>query len=520
MLSRSSDETLANLLADPTSTQPAIIAESPDVVISYRALAEQVERLASELRGAGCQPGEVVALVLQNGPEFLALFLALVRARLIAAPVNPAFKTDELRGLLAELQPRAVLAAPGNEVVTQCAAEIGLSTWAAAVDSSGAVCLEGIHSVPSGLLAAPNAEDTAVLLHTSGTEAKPKLVPLTHRNVLLSARHIANHYALTPADRSLAVMPLFHGHGLIGVALATLVSGGAVILPPRFSASHFWDSFRRHGATWYSAVPTIHEILLMRADGDNAPRSSGRFIRSCSAALAPAVLHALEARFGAPVVEAYGMTESGHQAASNPIPPGIRKPGTVGVATGTEFAVIDSDGRHLPACSVGEIVVRGPCIMHGYRNNPAATTAAFIDGWLRTGDTGFLDEEGYLTLSGRTKEIINRGGEKVSPIEIDDVLLAHPAVEEAAAFAVPDPKYGEEVQAAVVLKGNATPEDLRAFCARFLADFKVPKVIHIVSALPKNSLGKVQRRSLGALCNPHLSLRRRNCEANDTWSNG
>jgi acyl-CoA synthetase (AMP-forming)/AMP-acid ligase II len=323
-------------------------------------------------------------------------------------------------------------------------------------------------------------------------------VPLTHTNLLGAAQHIASHYALTPADRSLVVMPLFHGHGLIGAALATLASGGAAIVPPRFSASQFWESFRRHRASWYTAVPTIHEILLARADADGAPHSGARFIRSCSAALAPVVSAALERRFGAPVVEAYGITEASHQVASNPLPPRERKSGTVGFGTGAEIAIIDSQGRHLPSRSAGEVVIRGPSVMSGYRNNLAADAAAFIDGWFRTGDMGFLDENGYLALTGRIKEMINRGGEKISPIEIDNVLLAHPSVAAAAAFGVPDPKYGEEVEAAVVLRSAVTTQELQAFCSERLADFKVPKLIHVVSAIPKNVMGKVQRRDLAA----------------------
>ena len=297
-------------------------------------------------------------------------------------------------------------------------------------------------------------------------------------------------------------MPLFHGHGLIGAALATLASGGAVIVPPRFSASQFWGLFRKYGASWYSAVPTIHEILLQRADTDGAPDHGARFIRSCSAALAPAVLANLEKRFGAPVLEAYGLTEAAHQVASNPLPPRPHKPGTVGFGTGVELAIIDQTGRHLPPNHPGEVVVRGPDVMGGYRNDPQATAAVFMDGWLRTEDAGVLDDDGYLALTGRIKELINRGGEKIAPAEIDDALLEHPAVAEAAAFGVPDAKYGEEVWAAVVLKGDADAEQLQAFCRTRLADFKVPKVIRIVSALPNNETGKIERRVLTALFAP------------------
>jgi acyl-CoA synthetase (AMP-forming)/AMP-acid ligase II len=269
-------------------------------------------------------------------------------------------------------------------------------------------------------------------------------------------------------------------------------------VPPRFSASQFWELFQKNGATWYTAVPTIHQILLQRADSDGAPDRGARFIRSCSAALAPAVLANLEKRFGAPVLEAYGLTEAAHQVASNPLPPRPHKPGTVGVGTGVEIVIIDEKGGRLPANSRGEVVVRGPDVMRGYLNDPEATAAAFINGWFRTEDAGVLDGDGYLTLTGRIKELINRGGEKISPSEIEDVLMEHPAVVEAAAFGVPDAKYGEEVWAAVVLNGDSDADQLQAFCRARLADFEVPKVIWITSTLPRNAMGKVERRVLAA----------------------
>jgi oxalate---CoA ligase len=343
----------------------------------------------------------------------------------------------------------------------------------------------------------PHPDDVALFAYTSGTTGRPKCVPLTHANVLWSSRNTAECYGLTTIDRGLVVLPLFHGHGLIGATLSTLASGGSVIVPPRFSASEFWELFREHHATWYSAVPTIHQVLLARANSDGAPHSGPRFIRSCSAALAPTVLTELEKRFGAPVLEAYGMTEAAHQVASNPPPPLPHKPGTVGPGPG--ISIIDKTGRHLTANTSGEVVVRGPNVMRGYRNNPKANAEAFIDGWFRTGDIGVIDSDGYLAVTGRIKELINRGGEKISPEEVEAVLLQHPAVGVAAVFGVPDAKYGEEVSAAVVLRGAATAQELQAYCRTRLADFKVPKLIRITSAIPRNAMGKVQRSQLGAL---------------------
>jgi oxalate---CoA ligase len=494
MTARSS---LAELLVDPGSSAPAIISTSPLVVVSYKALVEQIEKLSGQLRSGGLKPGDRVAIVLPNSLEFLVVFLALTHARLVAAPLNPADKPDEIRFFIEDAQARAVVAEGANPTVRETAAGLGLPIWQPRVDSRGVMELPELPTASRTSIDAPGPDDVALFAYTSGTTGRPKCVPLTHANMLWSSRNIAAHYDLTSADCSLVVLPLFHGHGLIGAALSTLASGGSVIVPRRFSASEFWKLFREHRATWYSAVPTIHEVLLARADSDGAPHRGPRFIRSCSAALAPTILTKLENRFGAPVLEAYGMTEAAHQVASNPLPPLPHKPGTVGPGTG--ISIIDQTGRHLAANTSGEVVVRGPNVMRGYRNSPEANAAAFIDGWFRTGDVGVIDNDGYLALTGRIKDLIDRGGEKISPAEVEAVLLEDPAVAEAVVFGVSDPKYGEEVSAVVVPQGAASAQELQMYCRTRLADFKVPKQIHLVSAIPKNAMGKVQRRDLTAL---------------------
>ena len=488
---------LGELFADSGSSAPAIVSTSPLVVVSYKALAEQIERLSGDMRSAGLKPGDRVAIVLPNGLEFLVVFLALTYARLVAVLLNPSSKPDEIRFFIEDAEAKAVVADGGNVSVRELVAGLGLPIWQPRVDSTGVVQIPELPKSSRASIDAPTSDDVALFAYTSGTTGRPKCVPLTQANVVGSSRDIAAHYHLNSADCSLVVLPLFHGHGLIGATLSTLASGGSVIVPPRFSASQFWQLFREYRATWYTAVPTIHQILLDRADTDGAPRSGLRFIRSCSAALAPTILRKLEARFGAPALEAYGMTEAAHQVASNPIPPLPHKPGTVGPGPG--ISIIDETGRHLAANTPGEVVVRGPNVMRGYRNNPEANAAAFIDGWFRTGDVGAIDKDGYLALTGRIKELINRGGEKISPAEVEAVLLENPAVAEAAVFGVPDPKYGEEVSAAVVLRGAATAQELQTYCRTRLPDFKVPKVIHLVSAIPRNAMGKVQRRELAAL---------------------
>jgi acyl-CoA synthetase (AMP-forming)/AMP-acid ligase II len=292
-------------------------------------------------------------------------------------------------------------------------------------------------------------------------------------------------------------MPLFHVHGLVASTLATLASGGTVVVPGKFSPLSFWRIARDHGATWYSAVPTIHQLLLARVEA-GAPKPAGaeklRFIRSCSASLPPQVMHDLEAAFGAPVLEAYGMTEAAHQMASNPLPPGDRKPGSVGPGTRVGISIRDATGVALATGERGEICIHGPNVVTGYENNPEANATAFFGEWFRTGDQGYLDEQGYLTLSGRLKEMINRGGEKISPREIDEVLMTHPAVSEAVCFGVPHKMWGEEVAAAVTLKGTATEAEILAFCKEQLAEFKRPKQIHITDAIPRTATGKIQRR--------------------------
>jgi len=282
--------------------------------------------------------------------------------------------------------------------------------------------------------------------------------------------------------------------------LSAFGAGGSVVMPKsgKFSAQVFWNDIKEHGATWYTAVPTIHQILLSRAAESNEHEGVKlRFIRSCSASLAAPVLERLEQTFKAPVLEAYAMSEAAHQMTSNPLPKyGPRKPGSVGRGTNVEIAILSGDGKLLPTGEVGEVCIKGRNVTPGYHNNPKANEEAFAYGWFHTGDQGKLDEEGYLTLTGRLKELINRGGEKISPIEVDSALLACTSVAEAVAFAAPDSKYGEEVNAAVVLKSgsNATESEILAVAKERLGDFKLPKKLFIADSLPKTATGKIQRR--------------------------
>jgi oxalate---CoA ligase len=345
-----------------------------------------------------------------------------------------------------------------------------------------------------------DAQDIALVLHTSGTTSRPKIVPLTHANLLASASNIRNTLELADRDRCLNIMPLFHIHGLVAAILASLAAGGSVFCTPGFNALKFFAWMEEARPSWYTAVPTMHQAILARAErnADVIAATPLRFIRSSSASLPVPVFHALEAAFGCPVIEAYAMTENAHQMTSNRLPPGLRKPGLVGCAAGPDVAIMASDGRLLGQGEEGEVVTRGANVTPGYESNPKANAEGFAHGWFHTGDQGVMDADGYLKITGRLKEIINRGGEKISPAEVDAVLLEHPAVHQAVVFALPHEKLGEEVAAAIVLRdgASATDRELMAFCGPRLAAFKVPRRIVILDDIPKGPTGKLQRIGL------------------------
>ena len=491
--------TLANLMDNaPSNKTSVIIPGGPN--INYQDFRDEVEKIAGLLAGYGVNKGSAVSIVLENSLDFMVDFLAVTRAGAIAAPLNPAYTVDEFKFFMEDADAKLVIVSAGATAAIEAANSLSIPFLISSVNSDGKVALSHEDNNLSKSINPenPSPDDIALFLHTSGTTSRPKGVPLTHSNLMTSLNNIVKTYALTENDTALVVMPLFHVHGLIGVALSSLNSAGTIVIPPRFSASNFWQNQALTNATWYSAVPTIHQILLMRSDDDNAPTKSFRFIRSCSASLAPSVFTDLESRFGAPVLEAYGMTEASHQMSSNLLPPGSRAPGTVGIGTGVEISIMNEQGTLLNVGEKGEVVIKGKNVTHGYHNNPEANAEAFTNGWFRTGDQGVLSDESVLTLTGRLKELINRGGEKISPLEVDAALIKHPAIAEAVCFGVEDVKYGEIVQAAVVLSGESSESELRAFCSEQLADFKVPDRIYIVQELPRTATGKIQRRHVSA----------------------
>lgn len=487
--------TLLGLMASIPAEQTAIILPEQNLSVTYGGLRNQVTAFAEALAAHGIGRGDRVGMALPNGLPTVVAFLAASEVG-TAAPLNPAYKEDEFRFYLEDTSAKVLLLPPTGAEEARRAAGTNVPVLAVDIDANGVVTLDGKTSGRS--YQPPGIDDVALILHTSGSTGRPKRVPLKHKNLSISSHNVAESYQLTADDVSMCVMPLFHVHGLVASTLATLATGGTVIAPGKFNPLSFWRVVRDHKATWYSAVPTMHQLLLARAEPGSRPAGAEnlRFIRSCSASLPPQVMHDLEAAFGAPVLEAYGMTEAAHQMASNPLPPATRKPGSVGPGTNVGISIRDEQGSVLPAGQPGEVCINGPNVITGYENNPEANATSFFGDWFRTGDQGVLDEKGYLSLTGRLKELINRGGEKIAPREIDEVLLAHPAIAEAVCFGAPHPMWGEEVAAAVVLRegASASETDILAHCKSRLSDFKRPKQIFITQAIPRTATGKIQRR--------------------------
>jgi acyl-CoA synthetase (AMP-forming)/AMP-acid ligase II len=418
------------------------------------------------------------------------------------APLNPAYRTEEFDFYLSDLNAKALVIAAGMESPAINVAKARGIPVVRLVSGGHAGDFELQADLKGTPAAAGPAQsgDIALVLHTSGTTSRPKIVPLTHTNVTASAYHIGNTLSLREDDVCLNIMPLFHIHGLIAATLSSLAAGASVVCTPGFNALKFFAWFDEARPSWYTAVPTMHQAILTRAErnADIIKRGRLRLIRSSSSSLPPQVMEALEKTFGVPVIEAYGMTEASHQMASNPLPPKSRFAGCVGIASGPDISIMDAEGNLLPPGSLGEVVIRGRNVTTGYEANPDANAKAFTNGWFRTGDQGVMDEQGYLRLTGRLKELINRGGEKISPLEVDTVIMDHPAVAQVVTFAVPHDKLGEDIAAAVVLREGASCDEreLRSFVGNRVADFKVPRRIVFLTEIPKGATGKLQRIGL------------------------
>jgi len=476
----------------------AIIVPELGIRVTYDSLRQQVLAMADALASAGIRRGDAVAIALPNGLPAIVAFLAASIAG-TAAPLNPAYPYEEFHFFLGDTDARILLCPPvGAEFVRTAAKDRKIPTFSVEMTDKGNA---HIANAPSGMKASePTADDIALILHTSGSTGRPKRVPLRHFNLAVSSANIANTYALSEEDVSLCIMPLFHIHGLIASTMSTLLSGGSIVVPTKFNALSFWRTVKEHRVTWYSGVPTMHQLLMARTRHKPVEADSLRFIRSCSAPLSSELIHKIEGVFGVPFVEAYGMTEAAHQMTSNPLPPRHRKPGSVGVGAGLRISIMDKEGKHLGTDQRGEIAIQGASVFRGYENNPEANAHAFVDGWFRTGDQGFLDSDCYLHLTGRIKDIIIRGGENIAPHEVDEILLRHPAVAAAVTFGCMHPTLGEEVAAAVVLhkEHGATNSELINHCREFMAEYKCPAKIYLVNAIPTTATGKIRRRAVAA----------------------
>jgi amino acid adenylation domain-containing protein len=470
--------------------------------LTYKRLHRHIVDAVQMLPALGLGGENRIALALPNGPEMAVAFLA-VAAGATCAPLNPASSTNELDFALADRGVKALIVQTGMASPAHAVARargIPIIELSPALEAeAGLFTLTGSGHLRTTDQGSSQPDDVALVLHTSGTTSRPKIVALTHANICTVAHHMRVSLELVESDRCLNVQPLFHSHGLLNALLGSLMAGASIVCAPGFYAPQFFAWLAEFRPTWYTAVPTIHQAILTRAalNREIIARCPLRLIRSGSAALPRHVLAELERVFEAPVIGAYGMTEAS-LIASNPLPPRMRKPDSVGVAVGLEVAIMDEVGTILPAGEIGEIVVRGAGVMQGYDHDPLANESAFTHGWFRTGDQGYLDGDGYLFITGRLKEIINRGGEKIVPLEVDEVLMAHPAVAQAVTFAMPDAQLGEDIAAAVVLRPNvsATDRDIRRFVATRLADFKIPRQVLIVEEIPKGPTGKLQRLSL------------------------
>ena len=499
--------TLKDMLATGADVAPAISAPGRQA-LTFSGLRDLTAQTLAALNALGIGRNDRVAIVLANGPEMAACYIACASG-VTSAPLNPAYRAEEFEFYLSDLNAKALIVEPhGNSPVVEVAQRLGVRLIDLVADEgqpAGSFILvarDGLGGTPAAMGGWAQPGDVSMVLHTSGTTSRPKIVPLSQTNLVASATHIGRTLRFVAGDCGLNVMPLFHIHGLIAGVLAPLAAGSQVFCTPGFNALKFFGWMDEARPTWFTAVPTMHQAILSRAgkNADVIARHPLRFLRSSSSSMPPQVIKEAEEVFGAPLIESYGMTEAAHQMASNPLPPAVRKPGSVGMAAGPEMAIMGENGEILAVGDTGEIVIRGPNVSAGYENNTQANAEGFSHGWFRTGDQGVIDADGYISLTGRLKEIINRGGEKISPREVDEVLMDHPAVAQVVCFGMPHPKLGEEVAAAVVLREgqHATERELRAFVSARAADYKVPKTILFMDEIPKGATGKLQRIGLAA----------------------
>ncbi|TAN54867.1 MAG: long-chain fatty acid--CoA ligase [Betaproteobacteria bacterium] len=500
-------DTLRDVLARHVARQPdrvLLLAPETGRTLSYRELDRQARLLARWLRAAGLERGDKVGLYLHNGYQTALLFLGAMIGGYVVAPLNLLAQRSQLAYVLGHCDCKVLFTSREHEAaLAEALALLERPIEVIVIDPDAPALFLG-DRLPRGGFAPVAAEDPALLMYTSGTTGTPKGAVLTHRNLIAAGRAVAAWHRLTPADRCLSSLPLYHINGQVIATVTPFVSGGSLIAPHRFSVTHWWDHVERYGATWINLVPTIIAYLLNAADAKRRYRFPRvRFGRSASAPLPPEQHRAFEKRFGIAVIEAMGMTESASVVFANPQAAARRKYGSPGIACGVEAKVVDLEtGGELPVNACGEICLRGPNVMSAYYKSPEQTAKALdAKGWLRTGDLGYRDADGYYFITGRLKELIIKGGENIAPREIDEALLRHPAVLEAAAVGIPDAAYGQDILACIVLKpgARASETEMREFCLKELGRYKSPREFRFLAELPKGPSGKVQRLKLAEL---------------------
>ena len=482
-------------------TQPDntyLIAPETGRSLTFGELKHQADNLCRFLLDSGYAPGDKIAFYCANGYQTAAVFLGTMYGGFVSVPLNLVSQASQLEYVLEHSDTRLVFTdAEHAEALGERVRAVSRRIEIIVIDvDAPSLFLED--RLPALAVPAPRESAPALLMYTSGTTGRPKGCLLTQKNVISGGLYVQQAHQLTPADRVLSSLPLYHINGQIVATVGPLVHGGSVVAPHRFSVSQFWELLDRYECTWFNVVPTIISYLAA-SDAPNAKdRSRVRFGRSASAPLAPELHRAFERKFGLSIIETMGMTETAAPIFTNPLKPGERKYGSVGKPVGNVAKVVSLDGIPCNPGEIGELVVKGDNIMREYFKNPQETLRSLRGGWLHTGDLGYVDEEGYYFVTGRIKELIIKGGENIAPREIDDVLYMHPAVMDAAAVGIPDAHYGQEILCAVVLKPgeSASEEELRAFCEKELGRYKTPKVFKFMADLPKGPSGKVQRLKL------------------------
>ena len=467
--------------------------------LSYKDLKLFINKISKQLAGNGLSNKDRAAIVLPNGPYMASSFLA-ISSYMSAAPLNPSYKSEEYEFYLKDLNPKIVLVEKNSDnPVVDVAKKLKIELCEINPEKDGPSGIFNIYENETEY-SLPDENDESLVLHTSGTTSRPKIVPLTNKNIFSSAENISKSLNLSESDHCLNIMPLFHIHGLIAILASSMKAGASVCASNGFNAIKFLDLAKSEKINWYSGVPTMHQTILLRArrNSEIAKELKLRLIRSSSASLPPAVFKDLNDVFNCPVIEAYGMTEATHQMTSNPLPPKQQKAGFVGLPAGPEVCIMNENGDVLKQGEEGEVCIKGENVTLGYDNNEEANKTSFTNGWFRTGDQGYFDKEGYLKISGRLKEIINKGGEKISPLEVDNVLMDHPFIDQAVCFGYDDKLLGENIASAIIIKSGETcsENDVLEYAQEKLAKFKIPKKIFFVEEIPKGATGKLQRNVL------------------------